>query len=194
MKRTVPGGFLTMGCFLSLFLSVHAHAQERPVMRLSLQRAVELALSPEGSVTYQLAEEKLKQSQTRSAQVRAALLPDLDASVGYQNQTRNLEALGLRDGVVPGVALPALAGPYSLFDVRSAVRQSVFDMGAIRRYQSSRAAIAGAKADRENTGEEVAAEVARMYFAVLKADADVSEAKANIELAQALVDLVENQT
>lgn len=181
------------GCFLVLFSFVQAQAQERSVIRLSLQRAVEIALSPEGSVTYQIAEEKLKQSETHSAQIRGALLPDLDASVAYQNQTRNLEALGLRAGTIPGVTLPSLAGPYGLFDVRSNVRQSVFDMGAIRRYQSSRAAIGGAKADRENTGDQVAAQVTRIYFAVLKADADVNEAKANIELARALVDLVENQ-
>src|SRR5262245_10750204 len=124
------------GCFLVLFSLAQAQAQDRTVIRLSLQRAVEIALSPEGSVTYQLAEEKLKQSETHSAQVRGALLPDFDASVAYQNQTRNLEALGLRAGMVPGVTLPSLAGPYGLFDARSNVRQSVFDMAAIRRYQS----------------------------------------------------------
>jgi outer membrane protein len=197
MKKTVGitvVDYGIMGCFLMLFPFVQAHAQERPVLRLSLQRAVEIALSPEGSSRYQLSHENVKQSETRSAQVRAALLPDLDGSAAYQNQTRNLDALGLRAGTnIPGFTLPAVAGPYGLFDIRSNARQSVFDMGAIRRYQSSRAAIGSAKADRENTGDQVAAQVTRMYLAVLKSEADAGAAKANIDLAQALVDLVENQ-
>src|SRR5689334_18576622 len=44
---------------------------------LSLKRAVELAISPEGSARVRLAEEALKQSQSRTAQAKAALLPDL---------------------------------------------------------------------------------------------------------------------
>jgi outer membrane protein len=185
---------VVIACFLTLLPCVRVHAQERPAVRLSLQRAVEIALSPEGSARYQLAHEYVKQSETRSAQVRAALLPDLDGQVAYQSQTRNLDALGLRFGAnLPGLNIPSFAGPYSFFDVRSNVRQSVFDLGAIRRYQSSRAAIGAAKADRDDTGDQVAAQVTRMYLAVLKADADVSAAKANIDLAEALVDLVEDQ-
>lgn len=57
-------------------------AQPQPVveggpLRLSLKRAVEIALSPEGSARIQLSEEALRQARSRSAEARAALLPDI---------------------------------------------------------------------------------------------------------------------
>src|SRR5437870_2689113 len=65
-------------------------------LAISLKQAVELALAPQGNVRVQLAEELIRQAQARWSQSRAALLPNLDASVSQQNQTRNLTALGIR--------------------------------------------------------------------------------------------------
>src|SRR5438046_6338459 len=67
----------------------------RGPLELSLKRAVELACSPEGNTRVQLSAEGLKQAQARSAQARAALLPDLAAAATEQNLTRNLAAMGI---------------------------------------------------------------------------------------------------
>jgi hypothetical protein len=133
--------FLTSGWNLIMF-PVELRAQEPPALRLSLRRAVEIALSPEGSARYQLAGENVKQAETRSVQARAALLRDFDAYAAYESQTRNLEAVGLRFGTnIPGAAVPTFVGPFSVVDVRSNVRQSVIHFSAVRRYQSSRGAM-----------------------------------------------------
>ncbi len=49
------------------------------LLDLSLHRAIEIATSPEGNANIQLSGEALKQAQARSAEARAALLPDLEA-------------------------------------------------------------------------------------------------------------------
>src|SRR5438477_845921 len=72
-------------------------APERGPLRLSLKRAVELALSPEGSARIQFAQELVRQSQAKSAQVRAALLPDLEGYVGEESMVRNLQNQGLHE-------------------------------------------------------------------------------------------------
>ena len=50
---------------------------ERDVLALSLKRAVQMAISPEGNAQIQISNESLKQAEARSAQARAALLPDI---------------------------------------------------------------------------------------------------------------------
>lgn len=184
---------ITFGLALLLLVST-AQAQDRPVLRLTMKRAVEMAVSPEGSARIQLADESVKQAESRAQQARAALLPDLDATVGHQSQTRNLEAFGLRfASPIPGMQFPTFVGPFNVFDVRAALRQSVFDFPSIRRYQAARTAVGGVKAERENTADAVAATVARAYVGALKADADVESANANVQLAQALLNLIQRQ-
>jgi outer membrane protein len=71
-----------------------ADAQRGP-LRLSLKRAVDLALSPEGNTYMQLSDESFKQAKSRSAEARSALLPDIEAQAGRVTAMRSLAALGL---------------------------------------------------------------------------------------------------
>ncbi|SRR5579871_2384680 len=170
-------------------------AGQRAPVQLSLKRAVEIATSPEGSAQVQLSAEALKQAQARSAEARAALLPDLEASFTDRNQTTNLEAFGFT-GIhvpIPNFQFPTFVGPYTTADARATVNQTVFDFGSIRRFQGSRAGVSAAKSDVDATEERVAAEVARAYLAAIKADADVETAKANITLSQAVLKQADNQ-
>src|SRR5215471_3028163 len=156
-------------------------------LQLSLKRAVDMAIAPEGSAKVQLATEARKQAQVRAAEARAALLPDLSAAVNVENLTRNLQAFGLRlSSPIPGVQIPAFVGPFTTVDARFSGTQTIFDLASIRRYQASKVGISAAKSDVENTEEQVAAQVARAYLAVVKADADVESAKANIALSEAV--------
>ena len=50
-------------------------------LELSLKRAVQLAVSPEGNTRVQLSAEALKQAESRSAQAHAALLPDVSGAI-----------------------------------------------------------------------------------------------------------------
>jgi outer membrane protein len=171
-------------------------AADAPPLELSLKRAVEIAVAPEGSAKVQLALEAEKQAESRSAQSRAALLPDLSSSFTAQSLTRNLATFGLAQGFIlpiPGFRIPTFVGPFTTIDGRVSATQSVFDFASIRRYQASKLGVAAAKSDVNGTEEQVAAQVARAYLAAVKADADVEVAKANVALSEAVLKQAENQ-
>lgn len=170
-------------------------AVERPPLQLSLRRAVEIATSPEGSAQVQLSNEAWKQARARSAEARAALLPDLEASFNDRSQTENLEALGLTSihVPIPDFRFPTLVGPFSTADARASVTQNIFDFSTIRRFQGSKVAVSAAQSDVDAAQEQVAGQVARAYLAAIKADADVETAKANVTLSDAVLTQAENQ-
>ncbi|MDZ4797942.1 MAG: TolC family protein [Bryobacteraceae bacterium] len=185
-----PCGLRRLGMLFAL-LSIPLGAQP---LTLTLRKAVEIANSAEGSPRLQIADESVKQAEARSKQQRASLLPNVDGSLTYQDQTRNLAAFGLNIQLpVPGFSIPTFVGPFSTVDARANASQSVFDLATIQRYRASKVAIAGAKAERNNTADQVTATVARAWVTALKADADVDTAKANITLAQAVLKQVQDQ-
>lgn len=186
---------------LLLFLVIPAVAAEQQtepgVLVLNLKRAVQIALSPEGNEQMQLSGEALKQAEARSAQARAALLPDISSYLSYKNQTTNLRAYGLGFNLqeIPGntSSVPSLVGPYNVADARISGSQSIFDISSIRRLQSAHSGISATKSDVQSTEERVAALVARAYLAAIRADADVETARSNITLSQAVLKQAENQ-
>jgi outer membrane protein len=182
------------GRLLSVFLAaLSLSAADRPVLELSLRRAVEIATSPEGSARIQLATELTRQAQARSTQARAALLPQIDGSVSEENLNRSLAAFGLQlSSPIAGFQFPSVIGPFTTFDARVSASQSVFDFSSIRRYQASRIAIQASKSDRANAEDEVGAQVAKTYLAALRANADLATAQANVELAEALLKQAES--
>lgn len=173
-----------------------AQLETRPrVLELSLKKAVEIAVSPEGSTRLRLAGEALKQTETKKDQARAALFPDLEAQVTERNLTENLQAMGIdfRFPAFLGIGIPRYVGPFSVLDVRATATQNVFDLSSIRRFQSSRAALGAAKSDLSHSQDQVTDQVARAYLTGLRAQATVETAKANVQLSQALVKLAESQ-
>ena len=160
-------------------------------LSLSLKEAIEVALSPEGSAEVQVAQESIRQVQALSDQSRAELLPHLGASVGYQNQTRNLEAMGLQP--TSTFRPPTRVGPFTTFDARANLTQTIFDLGSIRRFQASKVGVQVAETQKENIEERTAAQVARSYLEALRNRARLDASRANLELATALADLAENQ-
>jgi outer membrane protein TolC len=163
-------------------------------IELSLKRAVEVAVSPEGNTKIQLSGEALKQAQSRSAQARAALLPDLEASFTDRDQTANLAAMGIKIVVpIPNFQFLTFVGPFTTMDARATVTQSVFDFSSIKRFQASKVGVSAARSDVDSTEEQVAAQVARAYLAAVRADADVETAQSDVTLAEAVLKQAENQ-
>jgi outer membrane protein len=165
-----------------------------PPVEMSLKRAVQLAISPEGSTRMRLSGEALKQAESRSAQARSALLPDVSGAVSDQNLTRNLAAVGIQiDSPIPGFRIPTFVGPFTTLDARVSATQTVFDLSTYRRYQASKVGVSAAQSDVNGSGEQVAAQVARAYLAAVRADADVETARSNVTLSQAVLKQAENQ-
>jgi outer membrane protein TolC len=175
-----------------LFLAaVAAMAQDLP---LSMKKAVEIALTPEGSPRIALATETIKQAEMRRLESRAALLPDIESSMNERRQTTNLRAFGFNFAIpIPGISIPSIVGPFSVFDARATAQQTVFDFSTIKRYQASKTNIEVAKDDFDTTKNQVSDQVARAYVATLRADAALETAKANVELSQALLKTAQDQ-
>jgi outer membrane protein len=163
-------------------------------LRLSLKRAVEIATSPEGSTRIELAEEALRQARSRASQARAGLLPDIESYVTEENLNRNLAAFGLRFNTpIPGLQIPAVVGPFNVFDARATASQNIFDFSTVRRYQAARGGVIAAKADRAYASDEVAAQVAKAYVATLRAQAALEAVNADVALAEALLKQAQDQ-
>ena len=185
------------GCFLLTLMAVADRgclAQGVAPRPLTLKQAVELALGPDGNARARLARQAVEIAGARASQARASLLPNLDASVSEQNQTRNLAALGIRiSAPIPGFSFPELVGPFSVFDARATLSQSLLDFAAIKRFEAARSAVRSAVSERDNAAELVMGEVTRDYLLAWQAQSRVETIRASVQLAQALLELAEDQ-
>ena len=181
-----PASFLLLCPLLAV-------AADGPPLELTLRKAVELALAPDGNARVQLAAEFIHQSDARMVAARSALLPNIDGTFGLRSQTQNLAAFGFSFPAGLPFTIPTFVGPYKVFDARVTATMDVFDFATLRRYQASKQALEATKADRDAARDQVTQQVARAYLAAVRADENVATAKANIELSDALLKLANNQ-
>jgi outer membrane protein len=162
---------------------------------LSLKQAIQLALAGGQNMTAQVAEQSVRLAEARSAQARAVLLPEVEATVSGQDQKLNLAALGFESIhiPVPGFTFPSSVGPFSTFDARVRVRQNLLDVSALRHSRAVRAGVQVAQADTAEVRDRVAGQVANGYIAVLRADAAAQAATAGVTLAEALLKQAEDR-
>ena len=184
-------------CSLILLFAVSCPAQsptsQQPVLELSFEKAMELALSSHGNTNVLLADQSVKLARSRYVQARADLLPNLEGSVVEQNQTVNLRALGLRSQPSVGFVVPEEVGPFYTFDARLRLNQNILNLSTLRRSQAAHEDVHAAEAQTDTVREQVAGAVARQYVAALRAAAEVETARANVTLAEALRDLATNR-
>ena len=187
MKRILP--------FLALGLVVFVRpGSAQNVMQLSLKRAVDIALTPEGSARVALAEQSVRVSETHVSQARSAFFPTVDGSVNERSQTVNLHTFGFNfQFPIPGFSIPGIVGPFSIFDARASTQVPVLDFTTIRKYRASRTGLLASKADLDVTKDQVSEQVARAYLASLREDAALDTARANVDLSQALEQLAQSQ-
>src|SRR5580692_11288209 len=82
------------------------------VMQLSMKRAVEIALTPEGSPRVALAMESVKQAQDQAREAKAAFLPTVDGLIKETSETVNLKTFGINFPTILGYKVPAFVGPF----------------------------------------------------------------------------------
>jgi outer membrane protein len=173
--------------------NIASQTPPQSVMQLSLKRAVEIALTPEGSPRVALAMESVKQAQDQAREAKSAFLPTLDGSVKETSETVNLRTFGINFPTIPGFTIPAFVGPFNVFDARATAEQSIFSFSDIRKYRASREAAVATASDLNATRNQVSDQVARAYLASLRADAALETAQANVDLSNALLTLSSRQ-
>lgn len=167
-----------------LVCALTASAFAQP-MALSLEKAVEIAIAPDGNLRLEIVREGIALAAEREKQARAALLPQVDGSLSAASQTRNLAAFGFQVRL-PGVSIPPFVGPFTVVDYRASATQSILDLASIRRLAAAKLQKQVANAEAQAARESVVAQAARLYTLALRAEAAVSAADANLKLAERL--------
>jgi outer membrane protein TolC len=174
----------------SLSLAVAACAQTSSAPSgLTLAQAVDQAIK--NNLQSKLAEERTLESRAQRGIGLSALLPNISGVASQMNLTANLAAEGLTGSTFPGI--PAFIGPYSRFDARFQVVQSLFSLPAIRRYQATRYGVQLTEQQRQLATQQVTTATTFAYIAVLEARQSVTAAESNVELSRRLLDLAVNQ-
>lgn len=174
--------FLCAALAALFFAALSARAQQKPVLKLTLHEAVQMALKQNPEV--QIAALNLAESQKESAIAFSALLPQADLNVSDRAVRTNLRAnLGF---TVPG--FPDHAGPFQVFQTGSTFSSPVLDLSLWRRWQASRKNITATDNQRASVREQIVLLVVSQYLSALRADAEVQAAQSRVDLAQALYD------
>lgn len=158
-------------------------------MPLSLQEAIDLALKHNLGLL-------LSRAETRAARGQrweelSALLPHVAASPFVDESKINLNELGLKS--LGGIAIPPAVGPFSYFDARAAVNQSVFDWKFINNARSASQSVKSADYTLLDARDLVILAVGSVYFQAIADEARIETAEAQVKTAQSLFDQASDQ-
>ena len=158
-------------------------------MSLSLSASVELAVK--NNLRTLLAGQRTVESEGTRGILLSALLPNVAASAYQASLTANLAAMGLPMQDMQG--FPVFVGPWNRFDARISIVQSVFDLGAIRRYQAGSKGVDLAGEEKRLAVQQVTTASIISYLSVLEAEQSLSAAQSNLQLAERLLELATSQ-
>jgi outer membrane protein TolC len=153
---------------------------------LTLGDAVQRGL--EQNLSAILEEQQLRGSDSLRLEALSELLPHVNASVGQSEQKISTAAFGF---TFPGI--PAVIGPFGVFDSRIGVSTPLFDARAIGGYRAGKAIVRAGQADMRDVRETIVLAVGTLY---LQAEADaarVESTRAQVATAEALVSLASDQ-
>jgi outer membrane protein TolC len=147
---------------------------------LTIVDAIDRALSHNLGVL--LADQEIGRARGARLRTLAELLPNVNGHVSETRQVLNLAAYGFP---LPA-GIPAIVGPFNLFDARVSLSQSVFDMKAINDARADQHTLSAARFDYKSGRDLVVLVAAISYAQSLAASARVDAARAQVDTAQAL--------
>ncbi len=142
---------------------------------LTIASAIRMALS-EGTQA-RLARTGEERARIAQREALDAMLPQANANLMRYNQSLNLETFGF---TLPG--LPPIVGPFNVTDAQVTAAMQLFNLAALRAYQSRRTGLSASRYDVERAENDVAAAVARLYVLVARAEAQVNARTADVKL------------
>src|SRR5438270_160795 len=157
---------------------------------LSLEQAIQLAI--QNNLTTLLAREREREAEGLKDESRAGLLPNVSGTAYQANLTQNLAALGFQPGTFPGITRTFI-GPFNNFDARARLLQSIYSLSAIRNFQAGKAGVHVAELQEGLAREQVATFTALTYLEALRSGREVEAVRADVDLAQTLLKLAQDQ-
>jgi len=121
----------------------------------------------------------------------SALLPHVTADPAITDSKVNLGQVGLSS--IPGLKIPSAVGPFSYFDARVNVSQSLFDWKLINNERAARESLRSVQYTYQDARDLVVLAVGYTYLEAIADEARIATAEAQVKTAQALYDQASDQ-
>jgi outer membrane protein TolC len=159
------------------------------VLPLSLEDAIERGLRQ--NLGLLLSRADIRSARGQRWEQLSALLPHVIATPFIEASKLNLNELGLTS--VGGIRIPPAVGPFSYFDARAAVTQSLFDWRSINATRAASQSVKSADYSFQDARDLVVLAVGYTYLQAVADEARIATAEAQVRTAQALYDQATDQ-
>lgn len=159
------------------------------VLPLSLQEAIDRGLKQ--NLGLLLSSTDIRSARGQRWEQLSALLPHATLSPYVAASKINLGELGLTS--LGAITIPASVGPFSYFDSRATVTQSVFDWKAINATRAATQSVKSAEYSYKDARDLVVLAVGFVYLQAIADEARVETSEAQVKTAQALFDQATDQ-
>jgi outer membrane protein TolC len=159
------------------------------VLAISLPDAIERGLKQ--NLGALLSNADIRSARGQRWEQLSALLPHATVGPYVADSEVNLAEVGLTS--LPGVNVPASIGPFSYFDARLAVTQSLFDWKSINAARASGHSLKTAEYSYKDARDLVVLAVGYTYLQAIADEARIETAQAQVKTAQALYDQASDQ-
>lgn len=160
------------------------------ILPLSLQDAINRGLKQ--NLGALLASADIRSAHGQRWEQLSALLPHVTAGPNVDVSQINLAELGFTFSF-PGFSLPASIGPFSYFDARVNVSQTLFDWKSINNERAARQSLKSAEYTYKDARDLVVLAVGYTYLQGIADEARIVTAEAQVKTAQALYDQASDQ-
>src|SRR5208282_2173116 len=159
------------------------------VLPLSLQEAIDRGLKQNLGVL--LSNADIRSARGQRWEQLSALLPHVTAAPYVAATELNLAELGFTS--LGGASVPPSLGPFSYFDARVAVTQTLFDWKSINATRAASRSLKSAEYTFKDARDLVVLAVGYTYLQAIADEARIETAEAQVQTAQALYDQATDQ-
>ena len=160
------------------------------VMQISLQGAIDLGLKQNLGVL--LSNADIRSARGQRWEQLSALLPHVTADPYIDASKSSLAEVGL-SLKIPGLTFPTSVGPFSYFDARVNVTQSLFDWKAINNARAAGQSVKSAEHTYKDARDLVVLAVGYSYLQAIADEARTETAEAQVTTAQAIYSQASDQ-
>jgi outer membrane protein TolC len=159
------------------------------VLPLSLQEAIDRGLKQ--NLGLLLSDANIRSARGQRWEQLSALLPHVALNPYVADSQINLAELGFTS--IGGATLPPSVGPFSYFDARLTVNQSLFDSKLINNTRAATQNLKSAQYTYKDARDLVVLAVGYVYLQAIADEARIQTAEAQVETAKALYDQATDQ-
>jgi outer membrane protein TolC len=159
------------------------------ILSLSLQDAIDRGLKQ--NLGLLLSNADIRSARGERWEQLSALLPHVTAAPYVAESKINIDELGF--GSVSGFKIPASVGPFSYFDARGNLTQTLFDWKSINAARAANQSLKSASYTFKDARDLVVLAVGYTYLQAIADEARIETAEAQVKTAQALYDQAADQ-